>query len=119
MRWVVVALLAIAAIFVAVPLFIAGVSARNGHYTCDSTMPASLGSTERVVQNKHRVLLFPLALECSYTTVERPTESDYTVVTTDLGTGWWAVASVSLLSAVAVWAVAPKRTSSGPARTSR
>ena len=106
-------LLLAAALLLAIPLALAGLSSRNGHSTCDQNMPEGMGTSTAVVQNKSRVTVFPLVLECSYTTSQRPTEADYVTVTHDLGTAWWAGAPVLLLAAGGVW-VATKRRATAP-----
>lgn len=85
-----------------IPLSIAYSSYRNGFYTCDEHAPASMASSDRMIQIKHRVTLFPLALECSYTIESQPRESDYVTTRQDLGTAWWAGAPAALLAATAV-----------------
>jgi hypothetical protein len=92
-----------------IPLLIAYSSYRNGFYTCDANAPASMASSDRMVQIKHRVTVFPLALECSYTIESHPLESDYETTRRDLGTAWWAGAPVALLAATGVVVVGRRR----------
>lgn len=110
MRGPVIALVALAAVLVAIPLSLAYLADRNGHASCDATVPPGMAaSSDRVVQNKHRVTLFPLTLECSYTTEQNPALSDYAVISHDIGTAWWVGAPIALLAAAVVGVTGRRR----------
>jgi len=98
-RGVGLALVAAGVLLLLVPFLIAGISSRNGYSSCGEYEPASMAFSDTVVQTKHRVTLFPLVLECSYTTEIQPDSPDYVIVKHDLGTGWWVGAPASFLAA--------------------
>lgn len=80
-------------------------------------MPSELGGGDAVVQNKYRVTLVPLAIECAYTTEQAPTEADYVRVNRDLGSGFLVV-PVAVVVAAGMW-VAVGRAATHPTARSR
>lgn len=109
LRRLAIVLIVAGLLLLVVPLLLAGSSSRNGYYSCAEYEPASMSFSDTVVQTKHRVTLFPLVLECSFTTEFGLASPDYVVVEHDLGTGWWIGAPASFLAAAALWAVSRKR----------